>query len=189
MRTKDMPRVAKLGRISRRRAVCQSADAARQRAPRCGFTLVEVIVAMALAVVVLGLVGVAVQVHAAVATKSRGQVEEAQLARGILQRVAADLRNASPFILPSTIPQSRPASTLGSSLSTSSSAGSTLVASGSSTSPGLTNTASPSGGIFGTEQAIQIETLHTTNPNSASPMTATSHRNKTAKWSDVRVVS
>ena len=53
--------------------------------------------AMGLAVVVLVLVGVGINVHLKVAAKSLDQVEEAQLARGLLQRIADDLRNAVPF--------------------------------------------------------------------------------------------
>ncbi len=64
---------------------------------RGGYTLLEVILALALTVVVLGLVGVGIHVHLAVAAKSREQVEEAQLARALLQRIADDLRNAVPF--------------------------------------------------------------------------------------------
>ena len=45
-----------------------------------GFTLLEVILALGLAVVILGLVGLGINVHLAVATKSREQVEEVQLA-------------------------------------------------------------------------------------------------------------
>ncbi len=64
---------------------------------RRGFTLLEVVLALGLAVVVLGLVGMGIHVQLAVAAKSRDQVEEAQLARVLLQRVADDLRNAVPF--------------------------------------------------------------------------------------------
>ena len=64
---------------------------------RSGFTLLEVMLALGLAVVVLGLVGMGIHVQLAVAAKSRDQVEEAQLARVLLQRIADDLRNAVPF--------------------------------------------------------------------------------------------
>ena len=61
------------------------------------YTLLEVILALALATVLLGLIGMAMHIHLGVAEKSRGQVEEAQLARGLLQRIADDLRNSVPF--------------------------------------------------------------------------------------------
>ena len=63
---------------------------------RRAFTLLEVILALALAAVVLGLLAMAVEIHLRVADKSRFRVEEAQLARTLLERIAEDLRNAIP---------------------------------------------------------------------------------------------
>jgi prepilin-type N-terminal cleavage/methylation domain-containing protein len=63
---------------------------------RRAFTLLEVILALALAAVVLGLLAMAVEIHLRVADKSRFRVEEAQLARTLLERIAEDLRNAVP---------------------------------------------------------------------------------------------
>ena len=67
-----------------------------------GYTLLEVILALALAVVVLGLVLMAMQVNVGVAAKSSEQVDEAQLARTLLMRIADDLRNAVPFNPPAS---------------------------------------------------------------------------------------
>ena len=50
----------------------------------------------------LGLVALGIHVHPRLAAKSREQVEEAQLARVLLQRIADDLRNAVPFQPPAS---------------------------------------------------------------------------------------
>ena len=63
---------------------------------RRGFTLLEVILALALVVVVLGLLGMAVDVHLRVTDASLGMVEQSQSARLLLRRMADDLRNAIP---------------------------------------------------------------------------------------------
>ena len=64
---------------------------------RSAYTLLEVILALALTIVILGLIGMAMHIHLGVADKSRGQVEEAQLARTLLQHIADDIRNSVPF--------------------------------------------------------------------------------------------
>lgn len=68
-----------------------------QKKSRTAYTLLEVTLALALTAVILGLIGMAIHVHLGVADKSRGQVDEAQLARTLLQLIAEDLRNAVPF--------------------------------------------------------------------------------------------
>ena len=62
------------------------------------YTLLEVVLALALTTVILGLIGVAVNIHLRVADVSRAEVEEAQLARTLLQRIADNLRNATPYV-------------------------------------------------------------------------------------------
>lgn len=71
--------------------------AARDARRPPAYTLLEIILALALTTIILGLVAMAIHVHLRVAEVSRGQVEEAQLARALLQRIAGDLRNAIPF--------------------------------------------------------------------------------------------
>ena len=68
-----------------------------QKQSKKAYTLLEVTLALALTAVILGLIGMAIHVHLGVADKSRVQVDEAQLARTLLQRIAEDLRNAVPF--------------------------------------------------------------------------------------------
>ncbi|MEX0866753.1 MAG: prepilin-type N-terminal cleavage/methylation domain-containing protein [Pirellulales bacterium] len=67
-----------------------------KRPPR-GFTLFEVILAMALSAIVLLLVSMAIKVHLGATDTRRTQIEEAQLARAVLQRIADDLRSTVQY--------------------------------------------------------------------------------------------
>lgn len=68
-----------------------SAPAGRSRR---GYTLIEVLLSLTLASLVLLAVGMAVDFQLRVVDRSRGDVEEAQLARVLLRRIADDLRCA-----------------------------------------------------------------------------------------------
>lgn len=61
-----------------------------------GFTLLETLLTLALVVVVLGLLGMAVDVHLRVTDATCSEVEQSQSARLILRQMADDLRNAIP---------------------------------------------------------------------------------------------
>jgi len=61
---------------------------------RRGYTLIEVLLSLTLASLVLLAVGMAVDFQLRVVDRSRGDVEEAQLARVLLRRIADDLRCA-----------------------------------------------------------------------------------------------
>ncbi|MCS7237652.1 MAG: hypothetical protein NZ899_05200 [Thermoguttaceae bacterium] len=61
-----------------------------------GFTLLELVLAFGLLVVVLGALALSVDLHLRVSQLGRQRVEEAQLARVILQRIADDIRGAVP---------------------------------------------------------------------------------------------
>ena len=65
-----------------------------ERRSRGGFTLVEVMLALGLASLVLMAVGAAIDIHLRVLDQGRAEVEEAQLARTLLGRIADDLRGA-----------------------------------------------------------------------------------------------
>lgn len=65
---------------------------AHRRAAPGGFTLLEVLLAMALAAIVLGAITMAIDFHLRVVERGRQQVEEAQLARALLRTIADDLR-------------------------------------------------------------------------------------------------
>jgi type II secretory pathway pseudopilin PulG len=64
---------------------------------RRGFTLLELILALGLTVIVVGLVGMAVSTQLRLAASGRAHVQEAQLARALLHRIAEDLHNAVPY--------------------------------------------------------------------------------------------
>jgi prepilin-type N-terminal cleavage/methylation domain-containing protein len=57
-----------------------------------GFTLLEVVLALAIAVIVLGLVGMAISLQSRAVDARRGEIEQAQLARAVLERIATDVR-------------------------------------------------------------------------------------------------
>ena len=76
--------------MSRRRTIpCESPG------PRCGFTLIEVLLSLGLAALVLMALATAVDVHLRVLQIGRTNAEEAQLARVLLLRIGDDLRNAA----------------------------------------------------------------------------------------------
>jgi hypothetical protein len=166
------------------------------------YTLLEVVLALALTTVILGLIGLAVNIHLRVADVSRAEVEEAQLARTLLQRIADDLRNATPYV-PSPA-GSGSASGSGSSGgsgssaaaggSGSSSAGSSSGSSAGSSSGGSDSTGtsdavggSYSGGIYGSDQELQVETIRRPKVNRLAP--PTDDPTQPARLSDIRTVT
>ena len=64
---------------------------------RRAFTLIEAVLALALAVVVLGLLSLGVNLYLRAFGAGRGDVEETQLARALLGMIADDLRSAVPY--------------------------------------------------------------------------------------------
>ena len=73
---------------------------ARAHNRRVGLSLLELIVALALTVVVLGAIAMILNTHLRMLDVRRTDVEEAQLARAILQRIAGDLRSAVSYEKP-----------------------------------------------------------------------------------------
>lgn len=65
--------------------------------PRRAFTLLEVLLALGLSVLLLGVIGMAVDFHLRLIGTGRAEVEHAQLARAILARMADDLRGAIQY--------------------------------------------------------------------------------------------
>jgi prepilin-type N-terminal cleavage/methylation domain-containing protein len=65
--------------------------------PRAGFTLFEVILAIALAAVLLTLIGTAINLYLVQVDAGRARVEEAQLARSILSMIADDIRATTVY--------------------------------------------------------------------------------------------
>ena len=64
---------------------------------RRGVTLLELLLALALSVIVLSAIGMAIEMHLKMLGTRRTQVEEAQLARSVLRRIADDLRSAVQY--------------------------------------------------------------------------------------------
>ncbi len=140
-----------------------------------GFTLLEVILALSLTAVILGLIIMAVHVQLGVADKSEAQVQEAQLARALLQRIADDVRNAVPF---------RPTQASSSTASSTSQSQTTSVSSDTSTdstastdieSADTTPVSTDSiagGGICGNSQCLYVETSRRMRPNRVAAMMA-----------------
>jgi type II secretory pathway pseudopilin PulG len=123
--------------------------------PRSAYTLLEIVLALALGAVVLGILGVAVDVHLSGADSGRAEVEQAQLARALLHRVAEDLR--------ATIPYSQSPSSDTSSDTTSSASGDTT---GQQSTSGTTTTEAPTSdttasqgitGFHGTQTQLQFD--------------------------------
>jgi hypothetical protein len=67
------------------------------RRRHAAFTLFELILAIALSVVLLGLIGTAINLYLTRVSMSRDRVEEAQLARSILSMIAEDLRATAVY--------------------------------------------------------------------------------------------
>ena len=65
--------------------------------PHAGFTLFEVILAIALAAVLLTLIGTAINLYLVQVDSGRTRVEEAQLARSVLSMIADDIRATTVY--------------------------------------------------------------------------------------------
>jgi len=72
---------------------------------RHAFTLLEVMLSLILVSFVLTIVAMAIDIHLRVLDSGRAKIEEGQLARAILQRIADDLRNAVVYRPPDVIEQ------------------------------------------------------------------------------------
>jgi len=89
-----------LRRAARRRAshtVRSHAERGNERHTPQGFTLLEVLLTLMLTSLVLVALAMAVDFQLRVVDRSRGNVEEAQLARALLHRIANDLRGAVAY--------------------------------------------------------------------------------------------
>jgi len=147
----------------RREVGTPSATAPARRS--AGFTLLEILLASLLGALVLMAVVTAIDVHFRVYDTSRANVEEAQLARALLGRIAADLRGAIQY-------DPIQADKLVSNTSSSSSSGS----SGSSDSTTSTDTSDPTASTDASADDSQSATASTSMTNtdlsaSSVPMT------------------
>lgn len=62
-----------------------------------GLTLLEVLLSLGLIAILLAALGTAVDFHYRVVQSARRQIEEAQLARALMERIAQDIRGAVPY--------------------------------------------------------------------------------------------
>jgi len=137
-------------------------DRARNREPS-GFTLLEVILALALTVIVLYMVTMAVGLHLRMLDAGRTHVEEATLARALLEQIAGDIRGVvryDPIEAEGTFSASR--SSAGASAEPGSEEGAEddyLIEEETAPPENLAESAVPTSvpGIFGSSEQIQID--------------------------------
>ncbi|MDR2170493.1 MAG: prepilin-type N-terminal cleavage/methylation domain-containing protein [Planctomycetaceae bacterium] len=60
---------------------------------RCGFTIVEILIALVLMLLILGIISVSIDIYIRQMTVNRSEMEEAQLARAILERMSQEIRS------------------------------------------------------------------------------------------------
>ena len=129
------------------------APSARCSSP-AGFTLLEVLLAVALSAVVLGLVATAIDLHLRLLDYNRTNIEQSQLARTILTHIADDLHSAIPYPTSGTTTSDSGGTSVGGS-------GSTTVSTSASTSTAATaNTMggpSSSPGLYGDNQQMYFD--------------------------------
>lgn len=63
--------------------------------PRRGFTLIELVLAIALSIALVALLGMAIDLHLVRLDSSRTSIEQAQIARAIFDRITTDLRGTT----------------------------------------------------------------------------------------------
>lgn len=141
-----------------------SAGGRQRRLLRGGFTLLEVLLSLALTSLILVALGMAIHFHLHVLDVGRTHVEEAQLARVLLRRIADDLRGAV-FPVTQNVDQNLAAAASGST----GSSGTTEGAGTSPTGPETTDTAADQTsasltslphaqpGIYGDRYSIQVD--------------------------------
>ncbi len=161
-----------------------------------GFTLLEVLLALGLTSLILVALAMTIDFHWRVLDVSRSHVEEAQLARTLLRRIADDLRGA---VYSNANSAAQPAST-GAAPPTGSpsppSNGSGMgSASGSGTASGSTasaTTATPHSvpGIYGDNYTLQVDVSRLPDPYQLQSQCALSADSQyAATWTDVKTVS
>ena len=158
-------------------------------AMRGGFTLLEVLLAVALTALVLGIVVMAIDFHLRVAVLGRTEVEQAQLARAVLQRIATDIRNT--ITANSSSGTASPTSASTSSDSTDEQTEETSV--DSSESPSVSSLDAPGPrsmpGLYGSNTWLQLDVSHLPRPDQLHQwITTESDSSLVDRLSDVRTV-
>jgi len=142
---------------------------ASQQHQRSGFTLLEVLLALGLAVIVMGLVGSALNTTLRLIESGRVRTERDQLARAILAKIADDVRSRvryEPFD-PSGMMKLSP------STATSSSQSGQSGSTGTNGSTGGTGASQTSGGSGGSASASSSNNSSSTNSSSQSSTSST----------------
>jgi prepilin-type N-terminal cleavage/methylation domain-containing protein len=137
-----------------------------------GFTLLEVLLALALTALILVALGMAIDFHFRVLDAGRAHVEEGQLARVLLHRIADDLRGAVYVEAAST-----------------SDAATTTAAAAASTDISLSNVVHTTPGIYGDAYSIQVDVSRLPQPHPLQTQSQTTSQSQPASLSDVKTVS
>ena len=82
----------------------------KHRATRRGYTLLEVMLVLLITMVLVTAVGAALNIYLRSVEAGRAEVEQAQLARALLRRIADDLRSAVPVVVDSSTAEASTAS-------------------------------------------------------------------------------
>ena len=129
-------------------AVLRSALRARARAPRRGFTLLEMLLAALVSVMLMGALYVAVDVQLRHAQAGRDIIEESTLAHSLVARMTTDIKNCvttvAPVLPPSLLTQPADSSTPAAGTSTTTPASGTDPSSASSGSAQTNNSSANS---------------------------------------------
>jgi len=148
----------------------------RSNPKHSAFTLLEVILALALSALVMIVLGMAVELHLRLLDSGRTKVEEAQLARAILRLIAQDLLSALPYNSSSADSSSTSSSTTS---STSSSAASSTTTAKTGTTSQIGNKSSAQSGQSGMsgqtgKQSSNSSSTSGLNTNSTTSQSTTS---------------
>jgi len=115
---------------------------------RGGYTLLEVLLVLLITSVLVTAVAAAINIYLRAVEAGRAEVEQAQLARALLRRIADDLRSAVPIVVDSSGGESL-SSSASAAATSAAQAGVAASAGGDSTSGGSVNGTSSTGGTSG----------------------------------------
>jgi type II secretory pathway component PulJ len=156
---------------------------------RRAFTLLEVLLALTLAVLLLGAIFTAMEQSWKLTASGREEMERSQLARALLRRFAIDVRSIAyvpPVVTDSDAAESGSASLASSGSSSSSGSGSTDE----STSPPADTEEEPSARSIGIRGTLQWVEMHISRPRRDLEFAADVDGNKVqSRTSDMRVVT
>lgn len=142
---------------------------------RRGFTLLEILLVLVITGILVAAIAAAINIHMRVSEAGRSEVEQAQLARVLLRRIADDLRSAVPHVEPVPSEAGATAAEIAATAATASgglggAGGGASTGSGGSSSGGSSGGSSSgsSGGSGGAQTLQPLQKLSTLKPLSAS---------------------